>query len=145
MSINKGLVANEMDQRGLVDDAIKLFDLSKQHKRVLELCNKLLNQIVSEVNVPNSNRDRLKSMILSIAVRYKTETNMGVRAVPTSVVYTFYLLTDLMQFFDLYHEENWELAYETLNKLAILPVSSMQVEAKVKDFNVFSEEVSFPF
>lgn len=136
-----GLVANEMDQRGLVEEAIKLFDLSKQHKRVFELCNKLLNQIVTEINVPNSNRDRLRSMIMSIALRYKSETNMSTRAIPTSVVYTFYLLTDLMQFFDLYHEENWEIAYETLGKLAILPSTSLQVDAKVKDFIGFSEEV----
>lgn len=136
-----GLVANEMDQRGLVEEAIKLFDLSKQHKRVFELCNKLLNQVVTEVNVPNSTRDRIKSMILSIALRYKTETNMSARAIPTSVVYTFYLLTDLMQFFDLYHEENWEIAYETLCKLSILPTTSLQVESKVKDFVAFSEEV----
>lgn len=130
-----------MDQRGLVEEAIKLFDLSRQHKRVLELCNKLLNEIVSDVNVPSGTRDRLKSMILAIAVRYKSETS-GVAAIPPSIVHTFYLLTDLMQFFDLYRDQNWEIAYETLCKLNILPDTSPQVDAKVKEFIAYSEEVS---
>ncbi len=91
----------------------------------------------------NSNRDRLKAMIVSIAVRYKTETNMSSRAIPMSIITTFYLLADLMTFFDLYNAENWDLAYETLNKLGVLPATSASVDSKVRDFIIYSEEVRF--
>ncbi len=139
------LVADEMEQKGLIEDAIKLYDLSREYQRVLELSNKLISQVVTEVNVQNSNRDRLKNMFMSIAVRYKNETNMSTKAIPKSIMNTFFLLTDLMTFFDFYHAENWDVAYETLNKLNILPYTSSSVESKVKDFIAFSEEVIFDF
>ena len=137
------LVAQEIDNKGLVEEAIQLYDLCKQHQLVLELCNKLISQVVTDVNVANSNRDRLKTMVASIASRYKTEINLSMRPIPKSTITTFYLLTDLMTFFDLYHGENLELAYETINKLGILPVSSNGVDSKVKEFIAFSEEVSW--
>ena len=137
------LVAHEMDNKGLVEEAIQLYDLSKQHQLVLELCNKLISQVVTEVNVANSNRDRLKNMIFLIASRYKTEINMSVRAIPKSIITTFYLLTDLLTFFDLFHNEDLDMAYETINKLSVLPVTSSGVDSKVKEFIAFSEEVIF--
>jgi nuclear pore complex protein Nup93 len=137
------LVAHEMDNKGLVEEAIQLYDLSKQHQLVLELCNKLTSQVVTEVNVANSNRDRLKNMVFLIASRYKTEINMSVRAIPKSIITTFYLLTDLLTFFDLFHNEDLDMAYETINKLSVLPVTSSGVDSKVKEFIAFSEEVTF--
>jgi nuclear pore complex protein Nup93 len=139
------LVAHEMDNKGLVEEAIQLYDLCKQYQLVLELCNKLISQVVTEVNVANSNRDRLKAMCSSIAVRYKTEINMSKRAIPKSTITTFYLLTDLMLFFDLFHDENLDLAYDTIIKLGILPVSSNGVDSKVKEFIAFSEEIKRNF
>lgn len=136
------LVANEIESKGLIEDAIKLYDLCKKHQHVLELCNKLISQVVTEVNVANSNRDRLKSLATSIAVRYKVETNMSSIAIPKSVITTFYLLTDLMTFFDLFHAENWDMSYETINKLGLLPVTSSNVDSKVRDFIAYNEEVT---
>lgn len=135
------LVAGEIENKGLVEEAIKLYDLCKQHQRVLELCNKLVSQVLTEINVPNSNRDRLKTMVTGIALRYKTETVTTSKAIPKSIITTFYLLTDLMTYFDLYHAENWDVAYETLNKLNVLPSTSANVDLKVKDFVAYSEEV----
>jgi nuclear pore complex protein Nup93 len=135
------LVANEIETKGLIEEAIKLYDLCKKHQHVLELCNKLISQVVTEVNVSNSNRDRLKTLATSIAVRYKVETNMSSIAIPKSVITTFYLLTDLMTFFDLFHAENWDMAYETINKLGVLPITSSNVDSKVRDFVVYNEEV----
>jgi nuclear pore complex protein Nup93 len=124
-----------------VEEAIKLYDLCKEHQRVLELCNKLISQIVTDVNTPNSNRDRLKSMVFSIAMRYKSEASVSTKAIQSSTMSTFYLLTDLMTFFDLYHSESWDVAYETLNKLGVLPRTSMNVETSVREFTSYSEEV----
>jgi nuclear pore complex protein Nup93 len=137
------LVACEIEAKGLIEEAIKLYDLCKQHQRVLELCNKLISQVVGEVNVSNSNRDRLKTMATSIALRYRVETHTSSLAIPKSIINTFYLLTDLMTFFDLYHAENWDLAYETVNKLGVLPAVSQSVDSKVRDFIAYSEEASF--
>lgn len=139
------LVAEDIENKGLVEEAIKLFDLCKEHQRVLELCNKLISQIVTEVNTPNSNRDRLKSMVFSIAMRYKTEATTSLKAIQPSTMSTFYLLIDLMTFFDQFHSENWNVAYETLNKLGILPRSSMNVEASVREFTSYSEEIKRNF
>jgi len=136
------LVAEDIENKGLVEEAIKLFDLCKEHQRVLELCNKLISQIVTDVNTPNSNRDRIKSMVFSIAVRYKTEANTSLKAIQASTISTFYLLTDLMTFFDLFHSESWDVAYETLNKLGVLPRNSASVESSVREFISYSEEVS---
>lgn len=139
------LVAEDIENKGLVEEAIKLYDLCKEHQRVLELCNKLISQIVTEINTPNSNRDRLKSMVFSIAMRYKTEASTGTKAIQPSTMSTFYLLTDLMTFFDLYHSESWDVAYETLNKLGVLPRTSMNVETSVREFTSYSEEIKRNF
>jgi len=139
------LVAEDIENKGLVEEAIKLYDLCKEHQRVLELCNKLVSQIVTDINTPNSNRDRLKSMVFSIAMRYKTEASTSLKAIQASTIATFYLLTDLMTFFDLYHSENWDIAYETLNKLGVLPRTSLNVEANVREFISFNEEIKRNF
>lgn len=139
------LVAEEIENKGVVEDSIKLFDLCKEHQRVLELCNEQISHIVTEVNTPNSARDRLKQMVFAIAIRYKTEIHTSLKPVKKSTISTFYLLTDLMTFFDLYHSENWEIAYDTLNKLGVLPKSSINVDASVKEFISYSEEVKRNF
>jgi len=108
---------------------------------VLELCNEQISHVVTDVNAPNSARDRLKQMVFSIAMRYKTEVHTSLKPVKKSTISTFYLLTDLMTFFDLYHSENWELAFDTLNKLSVLPRTSINVDSTVKEFNSYSEEV----
>jgi nuclear pore complex protein Nup93 len=136
-------VAEEIESKGLVEEAIKLFDLCKEHQRVLELCNKLISQVVTDMNTANSNRDRLKSMVFSIAMRYKTEASTSLKAIQPSTISTFYLLTDLMTFFDLFHSDSWDIAYETLNKLDVLPRNSINVENSVRGFISHSEEVKF--
>lgn len=135
------LIAEEIEHKGLYEEAIKLYDLCKEHQRVLELCNQQISHVVTEVNTPNSTRDRLKQMVFSIAMRYKAEINTSLKPVKKSTVSTFYLLIDLMTFFDLYHSENWEFAYETLNKLGVLPKNSINVDSSVKEFISYSEEV----
>jgi nuclear pore complex protein Nup93 len=141
-----GLVAEEMESKGLLEEAVRLHDLSRDYTRVLELSNKLISQVLTEVNIANSSRDRIKSLVMSIATRYKTETTSARgAAVPKSVMNTFFLLTDLLTFFDFYHAEDWDVAYETLCKLQVLPQLSQSVELKVKDFIAYSEEVCFIF
>ena len=136
------IVAKEIEIKGLFEEAIKLYDLCRQRKRVLELCNKFISPIVSEISVQNSNRDRLKQMTLSIAERYKVENTDASAPIPKSVLQTFNLLCDLMTYFDVYHAEKYEAAYDILNRLDILPTNSDNIESKVKKFTAFTEEVN---
>lgn len=126
---------------------------TQKHDKVLELLNRLISQVVSQPNTPQSARDRLRAMALSIAkrwgvvctsvtdlwniwqvldsfekylsfdwflnffsqiysiylvYRYRERNNEGSR----SNTSTFYLLLDLLSFFDSYHEGNVDEAFE---------------------------------
>ncbi|MEE6499743.1 hypothetical protein FKM82_003573 [Ascaphus truei] len=62
-------VASVAEHKGMFEEAAKLYDLSKNPDKVLELTNKLLSPVVSQVSAPQSNKERLKNMALSIAER----------------------------------------------------------------------------
>ncbi len=82
--------------------------------------------------------------VLAIAQRYKSDVsdpNVVGGLVLKSTSTTFYLLVDLMSFFDVYHTENWDLAYDTLNRLNTLPSTTDNIDAKIKQFIAFTEEV----
>ena len=73
----------------------------------------------------------------SILNRYKGVAEMSK---PTSG--TFYLLLDLMLFFDQYHNEQYDSALDIIRQLKILPMSLDTVELKVNTFKYYEEEVS---
>uniref|UniRef100_A0A6I8RT72 Nuclear pore complex protein Nup93 n=1 Tax=Xenopus tropicalis TaxID=8364 RepID=A0A6I8RT72_XENTR len=110
--INK--VASVAENKGLFEEAAKLYDLAKNPDKVLELTNKLLSPVVSQISAPQSNRERLKNMALAIAERYKSQ---GVSA-EKSINSTFYLLLDLITFFDEYHAGHVDLAFDVLRSQA---------------------------
>jgi hypothetical protein len=39
------LVAKDSEERGLLEDAVRLYDLASRHERVVELLNSLLSQV----------------------------------------------------------------------------------------------------
>ena len=39
------LVARDSEERGLLEDAVRLYDLASKHQRVIELLNTLLSQV----------------------------------------------------------------------------------------------------
>ncbi|GFU84464.1 nuclear pore complex protein Nup93, partial [Trichonephila clavipes] len=65
------IVATDSENKGLYEDAIKLYDLAKKHDKVIEILNKLLSQVVPQMNVVGSNRQRLENVALSIAESLK--------------------------------------------------------------------------
>ena len=75
--------------------------------------------------------------VYSILYRYKGVAEMSK---PTSG--TFYLLLDLMLFFDQYHNEQYDSALDIIRQLKILPMSLDTVELKVNTFKYYEEEVS---
>ncbi|XP_055926335.1 nuclear pore complex protein Nup93-like [Argiope bruennichi] len=136
------IVATDSENKGLYEDAIKLYDLAKKHDKVIEILNKLLSQVVPQVNVVGSNRQRLENVALSIAERYRMQ---GHTANPETIA-TFFLLLDLMQFFNYYHNNQYVDALDTIKSLKLLPFDNQEVEQKVTVFTSYSEEVrrNFP-
>jgi len=134
------IVAADSESKGLYEDAIKLYDLAKKHENVIEILNKLLSQVIPQMNVVGSNRQRLENIALSIAERYKSQGHSAESAG------TFFLLLDLMAFFNFYHKNQLSLALDTIKSLKLLPFDNQDVEHKVTVFSTYSEEVrrNFP-
>ncbi|KAM4721844.1 nuclear pore complex protein Nup93 [Rhinophrynus dorsalis] len=130
-------VASVAEHKGLFEEAAKLYDLAKNPDKVLELTNKLLSPVISQVSAPQSNRERLKTMALAIAERYRAQ---GVSA-EKSINATFYLLLDLITFFDEYHAGHIDLAFDVIERLKLVPLSQDSVEERVAAFRNFSDEI----
>ncbi|XP_039931134.1 nuclear pore complex protein Nup93 isoform X3 [Hirundo rustica] len=133
--INK--VASAAENKGLFEEAAKLYDLAKNPDKVLELMNKLLSPVVPQISTPQSNKERLKNMAHSIAERYKAQ---GISA-KKSTDSTFYLLLDLITFFDEYHAGHVDRAFDIIERLKLVPLSQDCVKERVSAFRNFSDEI----
>ncbi|XP_052817034.1 nuclear pore complex protein Nup93-like [Mya arenaria] len=131
-------VANDTENKGSFEDAVKLYDLAKKPEKVLELLNKLLSQVVSQTPSNQSSRDRLKNLAVGVAERYRSG---GVAESVRSSSNSFYLILDLVTFFDLYHSGQMEDALEIIRQLHLLPLTTDAVEHKVNTFRNYTEEV----
>lgn len=56
---------------------------------------------------------------------------------------TFYLLLDLLTFFDQYHSEQYDQALDIIKQLKVLPFNLSAVETKVNAFKYYDEEVKY--
>uniref|UniRef100_I3M433 Nuclear pore complex protein Nup93 n=1 Tax=Ictidomys tridecemlineatus TaxID=43179 RepID=I3M433_ICTTR len=133
--INK--VASVAENKGLFEEAAKLYDLAKNADKVLELMNKLLSPVVPQISAPQSNKERLKNMALSIAERYRTQGISANKFVDS----TFYLLLDLITFFDEYHSGHIDRAFDIIDRLKLVPLNQESVEERVAAFRNFSDEI----
>uniref|UniRef100_A0AAQ5X4H3 Nuclear pore complex protein Nup93 n=1 Tax=Amphiprion ocellaris TaxID=80972 RepID=A0AAQ5X4H3_AMPOC len=130
-------VALEAENKGLFEEAVKLYELAKNPDKVLELMNRLLSPVIAQVSAPQSNKERLKNTAVAIAERYRAQGIAGEKSVDS----TFYLLIDLMTFFDEYHAGHVDRAYDVMERLKLLPLSQDSVEERVAAFRNFSDEV----
>jgi nuclear pore complex protein Nup93 len=129
-------IAVDCEKQGLFEEAIRLFDLGNKQDEALRLFNKLLCNVVAE-RKGDARRDRLEKFSLELAERYCQHGTSATREVAA----TFYLLLDLMTFFDYYHSESYADALDTIQKLKIVPLQSTEVDLKVHEFGQHSEEV----
>lgn len=114
--------------------------------KVLELMNRLLSPIIAQVSAPQSNKERLKNAALSIAERsglpiqpssgncegttwfvpflrrYRSQGVAGDKSADS----TFYLLLDLMTFFDEYHAGHVDRAYD-VSALQLVSIDPMRI------------------
>jgi len=130
------LVARDSEERGLLEDAVRLYDLASRHERVVELLNTLLSQVIASPPVAESRRDRLQRQAVDIARRYRAQG----RAVGDAAA-TLFLLLDLATFFDLYHGAKLKEALETLGKLKLVPLASSEVDQRVNSFRLLGEDL----
>ncbi|KAI3371614.1 hypothetical protein L3Q82_024177 [Scortum barcoo] len=130
-------VALEAENKGLFEEAVKLYELAKNPDKVLELMNRLLSPVIAQVSAPQSNKERLKNTAVAIAERYRSQGVAGEKSVDS----TFYLLLDLTTFFDEYHAGHVDRAYDVMERLKLLPLSQDSVEERVAAFRNFSDEV----
>uniref|UniRef100_A0A3B3WFR2 Nuclear pore complex protein Nup93 n=1 Tax=Poecilia mexicana TaxID=48701 RepID=A0A3B3WFR2_9TELE len=130
-------VALEAENKGLFEEAVRLYELAKNPDKVLELMNRLLSPVIAQVSAPQSNKERLKNTAVVIAERYRSQGT----AAEKSINGTFYLLLDLMTFFDEYHAGHVDRAYDVMERLKLLPLSQDSVEERVAAFRNFSDEV----
>uniref|UniRef100_A0A674PP45 Nuclear pore complex protein Nup93 n=1 Tax=Takifugu rubripes TaxID=31033 RepID=A0A674PP45_TAKRU len=130
-------VALEAENKGLFEEAVRLYELAKNPDKVLELMNRLLSPVIAQVSAPQSNKERLKNAAVAIAERYRCQ---GITA-EKSIDSTFYLLLDLMTFFDEYHAGHVDRAYDVMEHLKLLPLSQDSVGERVSAFRNFSDEV----
>uniref|UniRef100_A0A8D0CYA8 Nuclear pore complex protein Nup93 n=1 Tax=Sander lucioperca TaxID=283035 RepID=A0A8D0CYA8_SANLU len=130
-------VALEAENKGLFEEAVKLYELAKNPDKVLELMNRLLSPVIAQASAPQSNKERLKNTAVAIAERYRSQGVSGDKSVDS----TFYLLLDLTTFFDEYHAGHVDRAYDVMERLKLLPLSQDSVEERVAAFRNFSDEV----
>ncbi|XP_057349187.1 nuclear pore complex protein Nup93 isoform X2 [Manis pentadactyla] len=109
----------------------------KNADKVLELMNKLLSPVVPQISAPQSNKERLKNMALSIAERYRAQGISANKFVDS----TFYLLLDLITFFDEYHSGHIDRAFDIIDRLKLVPLNQESVEERVAAFRNFSDEI----
>uniref|UniRef100_A0A2R5LLL6 Nuclear pore protein n=2 Tax=Ornithodoros turicata TaxID=34597 RepID=A0A2R5LLL6_9ACAR len=130
-------VATDSEKRGLYEDAVKLYDLAGKHEEAVRLLNKLLGQVVPQQSTAGSTRERVETLAVEIAKRYRTNGSSA----STDTMSTLYLLLDLATFFNQAHSGKKTQALETMQKLNLLPFSTEEVETKVTNFSLFTEEI----
>lgn len=72
-------------------------------------------QVISQPSVPESRRDRIQRSSVEVARRYRA---LGHDA-PREDTAAFYLMLDLMTFFDLYHANKLDEALDTVEKIKV--------------------------
>ena len=90
------------------EQSIKNTLFPQNHGKVLELLNQLLSSVASAPPTPESQRCRLQQLAVTIADRYK---GCG-HSASQSLAHTFFLLLDIMTFFDHYHSKRSDQALE---------------------------------
>ncbi|KAI4486446.1 hypothetical protein M0804_005816 [Polistes exclamans] len=132
------ICAETLYRKGLLEDAITMYDIAGNHEKVFSLMCTLLAQVVSERGIPGSLRTRLQATANDIASRYH---GIAIQA-PAELVASFYTLRHLMVFFDQYHNDQYQSALRTIAESEILPLHVKDVDERVTALRRVSPEVA---
>lgn len=132
------ICAQTLNRKGLLEDAVHMYDLSGNHEKVLTLMCTLLAQVVSQKSTSGSLRSRLQLMANEISLRYQ---GIAIQ-VPAELIAGFYTLRDLMVFFDQFHNEQYQTALRTIADSKLLPLQVKEVDERVTALRRVSPEVA---
>ncbi|KAI4502766.1 hypothetical protein M0802_001810 [Mischocyttarus mexicanus] len=132
------ICAETLYRKGLLEDAITMYDIAGTHEKVLSLMCTLLAQVVSERGTPGSLRTRLQATANDITSRYQ---NISIQA-SAELLASFYTLRNLMVFFDQYYNEQYQSALRTIAESEILPLHIKDVDERVTALRRVSSEVA---
>ncbi|XP_051169702.1 nuclear pore complex protein Nup93-like [Leptopilina boulardi] len=132
------IAADTMYKKGVLEDAVTMYDLAGNHEKVLSIMCMLLAQVVSQKAEVNSLRSRLHEAATDMSIRYQ---GMAIQA-PSELVAAFYTLRDLMVFFDQFHNEQYQSALMTIAESKLLPLNMKEVDERVTALRRVAPEVS---
>ncbi|KAG6798255.1 nuclear pore complex protein Nup93 [Apis mellifera caucasica] len=130
--------ADTLYRKGLLEDAVIMYDLAGNHEKVLSLMCTLLAQVVNQRASPGSFRSRLQVTATEISGRYQ---NIEIQA-PSELVSAFYTLRHLMVFFDQFYNEQYQSALRTIAESKLLPLHIKEVDERVNALRRVPAEVT---
>eukprot|EP00029_Vermamoeba_vermiformis_P006383 TRINITY_DN2483_c0_g1_i2.p1 TRINITY_DN2483_c0_g1~~TRINITY_DN2483_c0_g1_i2.p1 ORF type:complete len:833 (-),score=260.37 TRINITY_DN2483_c0_g1_i2:26-2524(-) len=144
------LAANDSENNGKYEEAIKLYDLSQHYDKVMLLMNKCLGRVlVSSDDLSNLGNttalERSKLIELSnvLVEKYKRELSRPemMNKIDEHNMVTFKQLKALLAFFDYYNNGRYYEASELIKSLNIIPFNTKELEDKVNNFKTLSESI----
>lgn len=124
------LVANDLVKRGMIDDAIKMFDLAGNREQALHHTSVLLSQVVHQPKQRGSLRERIEQVASQLLDRYSANDVQC----DAKIVSTFQLLCELLRFFDCYFERKFQAALDILEGTRLIPFSVMDLDLCIGRF-----------
>uniref|UniRef100_A0A0A9ZIC7 Nuclear pore protein n=1 Tax=Lygus hesperus TaxID=30085 RepID=A0A0A9ZIC7_LYGHE len=132
-------IAQTAESRGLLEDAIKLYDLCGAHEKVLSLLNALLSQVLARSsNEPGSLRNRLVKVANELNSRYAGE-DVNCKA---STFTTFKMLRNFITFFDMYHFKEFNKALDVIMSTRVIPMNVDEMEDRINNFRLLEDTIS---
>jgi hypothetical protein len=130
-------VAAEREAAGQFEEAVELYDSISKYDKVLKILIMLLSEVMSGIKTDVAEKTRIEELAFKIANKY-CEPQIEL---PQDTAGTFYLLLDLMTFFNYYRTNLYSEALDTIYKLKILPATQKEVEVKSRQFNRYPVEI----
>lgn len=130
-------IASEREASGQFEEAVELYDSISKYDKVLKILIMLLSEVMSGIKTDAAEKTRIENLAFKIANKY-CEPQMDL---PQDIAGTFYLLLDLMTFFNYYRDNLYSEALDTIYKLKILPATQKEVEVKARQFNRYQVEI----
>ncbi|XP_052858066.1 nuclear pore complex protein Nup93-1 [Drosophila gunungcola] len=132
-----GMVGDELSKRSNYESAIKLYFIAGQLDKALRLVCSLLSQVVHQPSRPGSMRERLGAVTQRMdAALADRKTN-----VEAHVIVTYTVLSQVMEFFDLFHAGESRLASKILANNRLIPANSNEVDECVTNLKRMGPEI----
>lgn len=130
--------AERSEQKGEFEDARYLYELGGNLEKALCLMNRSLSECMARPNEVGSVRARIQSQAKEMCARIQGQ-NIGA---DPNTVRTFHILTDLFEFFDLYSNEQYQVALQIIQRSELIPFTLAEVDEKITKFKRLDEGIT---